>query len=823
MVPEQFRKRRGFVGFAGPLLAAAPITLLVAAPALAQGSAQTYNAGFVVGALPVAIAIGAAGFALLAMAALRNVLRDTKTVQQRSSEQISGLRALVDEYEALLAGTRELTVLWSEAASEPKFLGQASAVLPAGRRAETVLNLHSWLAPADAETLARALEALRVDGAGFDQAVESLDGRRLRATGWVLGGAVAVRLRPALLQRQTAPALDDRTLLADTASARAILALLPCPAFVRDAQNKLIYGNAAYLQLARTLGRMAPDGDVPELIESVALGDKPQSRTLSLPTAGGTFSLTEFPLSGGRAGYLEPVRTAAPVSAAAAEFEPGVSQLSAVMEVLSTPIAIFNAQRELVQFNGAYAELFNLNPKWLKLGMDERAILDRLRTDGMLPAEPDYQKWRAKHLTAYQLTEPTEREPWHLPDGRTIQVIAAPAGPKGGVIYIFEDITQRLLLESLNKSLSNVQRETLNALSEAVAVFGTNGRLTLCNPQLSKLWKLPMNELGTNPHIDQIAEACGQVMPEDGTAIWRDLKRRIIDLNPMRADTTGRIARADGCLVDYAVTRLPDGQTMMTFMDVTDSANYSRVLKERNDALVTADRLKDAFVQNVSYELRSPLTNIIGFADLLSSEDMGPLNDKQRAYTDYIRASSVTLGVLIDNILDLATVDAGIAELRLDNVDIPSLVEKARAGLAATFPEINGEKPFNFIVDVPAGIAPLRADGTRLVQVLYNLLSNAARFSEPGGLIRLAVEERGERVLFVVEDEGSGMTDDMKAAMLDPAQTSGRQRGAGLGLSIVRTFVNLHGGTIAMERREPRGNRVVVNLPRAIPMAGAAE
>lgn len=821
MVPDHFRKRRGFVDRAAPLIVAAPIALLAAAPALAQ-SGGTYSAGVLVGALPLTVALGAGAFALIAMAALRTIVRDGKAYRQRLSTQIAGLRALVDEYEALLAGTRELTVLWSEGASEPKFLGQASAVLPPGRRAETVLNLHSWLPPDEAATLAKALEQLRVNGQGFDLGVTGADSRQLRATGWVLGGAVAVRLRPTLLQRQTV-GLDDKTELADLPSARAILSLLPCPAFVRDGQSRLVYANQAYLQLARTLGKATPDGGIPELIESVGLGDKPQSRTVSFPTAGGAYDLIEFPLSGGRAGYLEPLKAAAPLQVGG-DFEPGVSQLSAVMEVLSSPVAIFNAARELMQFNGAYAELFNLNPKWLKLGMDERAILDRLRTDGMLPNEPDYQKWRARHLTSYQLTEPTEREPWHLPDGRTIQVIAAPAGPKGGVIYVFEDITARLKLESLNKSLSSVQRETLNALSEGVAVFGTNGRLTLSNPQLSKLWKLPMNELGASPHIDQIAEATGKVMPEDGLSIWRDLKRRIIDLNPMRADTTGRIARADGCLIDYAVTRLPDGQTMMTFLDVTDSANYSRVLKERNDALVTADRLKDAFVQNVSYELRSPLTNIIGFADLLSSEDMGPLNDKQRAYTDYIRASSVTLGVLIDNILDLATVDAGIAELRPAAVDIPTLVEKARAGLAATFPEINGERPLNIVIDVPPDIAPIQADATRLVQVLYNLLSNAARFSDPGGEIRLSVEERGERVLFVVEDEGSAMTDEMKAAMLDPVHSSGRQRGAGLGLAIVRTFVNLHGGTIAMDKREPRGNRVVVNLPRgSVSLAGAAE
>jgi signal transduction histidine kinase len=442
----------------------------------------------------------------------------------------------------------------------------------------------------------------------------------------------------------------------------------------------------------------------------------------------------------------------------------------------------------------------------------------------MLPAEVDYQTWRTQHLTSYSLKIPRENEPWHLPDGRTIKVISAPAGPKGGVIYIFEDITERLKLESTNKAFTNVQRETINALSEAVAVFGTNGRLTISNPRLSGLWKLPMNELGQSPHIDQIAEASGRAMPDDGASIWRDLKRGIIDLNPTRSDTTGRINRADGRLLDYAITRLPDGQTMMTFLDVTESASYSKVLKERNDALVAADLLKDAFVENVSYELRSPLTNIIGFADLLASSEGGTLNERQRAYTDYIRASSVTLGVLIDNILDLASVDAGIAELRPELQDVTALVDKARAGLSATFPEISGEKPINLTVEVDEHLPPFIADGTRIVQVLYNLLSNAARFSPPGGEIRLSVSARNERMLFVIEDEGPGLTDEMKNAILTRIDApAGRQRGAGLGLAIVKTFVNLHGGTITAERREPRGSRIIVNLPRDIAMAGVAE
>jgi signal transduction histidine kinase len=230
-------------------------------------------------------------------------------------------------------------------------------------------------------------------------------------------------------------------------------------------------------------------------------------------------------------------------------------------------------------------------------------------------------------------------------------------------------------------------------------------------------------------------------------------------------------------------------------------------------------------VQNVSYELRSPLTNIIGFADLLASETAGALNDKQKAYTDYIRASSVTLGVLIDNILDLATVDAGIAQMKSEPQDVPALIEKAKAGLAATFPDIDGEEPLNIEIDIPEELPPLYADGTRIVQVLYNLLSTAARFTEPGGKVRLAVISRGGRMIFTVEDDGAQMNEEMRAALNDrsDAATPARQRGAGLGLAIVRSFVHLHGGTISVERREPRGSRVVVSLPLSAALTTAAE
>jgi signal transduction histidine kinase len=813
MGPERFRIEGGFA-----VTAASLVTLLSATPALAQG----INASTIMGAAPAAIAIGAGAFAFIATAIVRRMLAEGRRTGLRSAEQVAALRALVDDYETLLSGSREMIVLWTNDPTGPRVLGQPSAFLPAGRRADAVLDFSSWLTDIDATKLTDALAGLHTGSRPFEIGLSARDGQSVRAIGSLLGNGTVLRLRPQGAARVVMP---ERAELGTqpNATARTVLASLMKPAFLRDTGGRIVFANAAYHDLARAIGRRSSDEQPAELLDvqqrsrlETAVG-QPETIEVMLGDAG-AFQLVQFPVQGGSAGYLH----AQPKEVAR---DNGLAHLSAIIDALATPIAIFNARRELVQVNRAYCALWALDPEWLRLGMDERVVLDRLRTDGKLPNDPDYHGWRAKHLTSYQLKTPKELDPWHLPDGRTVQVIAAPASPQGGVIYVFEDITDQLNLKSQHRALLDVQRSTLNGLTEAVAVFGTNGRLTLSNPRLSTLWKLPTNMLASNPHIDQIAEDVGKALPEDGAAIWRDLKRSIIDLNPTRSDKQGRITRADGKLVDFAITRLPDGQTMMTFLDVTESANYQRVLKEKNDALLTADRLKDAFVQNVSYELRSPLTNIIGFADLLASGTAGALNERQARYTDYIRASSVTLGVLIDNILDLATVDAGIAELRPEPQDVAALVEKARAGVVATFPEVDGERPLNLKVEIEPDLPPFIADGTRIVQVLYNLLSNAARFAEPGGEVRLTVTGRTGRIQFIVDDDGAAMSDEVRAALLDRGElsSSARQRGAGLGLAIVRAFVNLHGGTISLERREPRGSRIIVSLPSDAAMAGAAE
>jgi signal transduction histidine kinase len=235
-------------------------------------------------------------------------------------------------------------------------------------------------------------------------------------------------------------------------------------------------------------------------------------------------------------------------------------------------------------------------------------------------------------------------------------------------------------------------------------------------------------------------------------------------------------------------------------------------LRERNDALEAADNLKSDFVHHVSYELRSPLTNIIGFTQLLNEPSTGPLTDKQREYLGYINASSAALLAIINDILDLATIDAGAMTLDLAAVDIRATMEAAAEGVRDRL----AEHELKLDIRAAADIGSFRADERRVRQVLYNLLSNAIGFSPKGETITLAAERRSDAVRFSVTDRGPGIPPEIQDRVFDRFEThtlGSRHRGTGLGLSIVRSFVELHGGKVTLDSAPGRGTTVMVIFP----------
>ncbi len=291
------------------------------------------------------------------------------------------------------------------------------------------------------------------------------------------------------------------------------------------------------------------------------------------------------------------------------------------LDRVATAVAIFSPEQTLTFFNAAYQKLWQLDGDWLASGPSDGAVLDRLRELGRLPEVVNYREWKDKVLKCYK--EGTEQEDWwHLPDGRIVHVMAAQR-PDGGVTYLFADETERLALESRYNALISAQSETLDSLKEGVAVFGTDGRLRLFNSAFAAIWKLSRRQLAENPHIDEFIRDA-RVLYDD-PATWAQMGRTVTAFSEQREPLEGQMVRPDSSVIDYAATPLPDGGTLLTFADVTFSKRYERALVERNEALVTADRLKNQFIGHVSYELRTPLTNIIGFSELLGSPHIGLL------------------------------------------------------------------------------------------------------------------------------------------------------------------------------------------------------
>ena len=759
----------------------------------------------------VGLAFAAACLTALAFIVLLRIRRHRRRRRQVARNEASVLNAEIDRLKALLLAEPQVLVEWPAASDHPTILGDTSIILK-DARPERVLAFGTWLEPAAAQEMEHAVETLRGEGRGFATTLTSAAGRPIEAEGRVVAGRAVLRLRDigGIEQQLVRLAEHHDKLQADVNTMTALLDTLPAPVWARDPNGRLTFVNAAY---ARAVEAVDADDAVMREIE---LLDRPAREALlhaqaahetytdRLPAiAAGQrriFDVVAGPNGQGSAGIAID-RTE--VEAMRTEHDRIVDAHRRVLDQLATGVAIFNAERKLIFYNSAFRALFEIDAGFLDQTPSDNGLLDRLRSDRKLPEESDFRQWRNALHEAYRAVEPQEHM-WFLPDGRTLRIVTAP-NPEGGVTYLYDDVTERLDLHRRYDSLIKVQGETLDHLKEAVAVFGSDGRIRLHNPAFQRLWKLTPESLDQHPHVEQVTAWC-QALHDDGT-VWRNLRAAITAIDG-REPVTARIERRDGEVIDLATMPLPDGATLVTFQTITDTVNVERALRERNEALETADRIKIDFVHHVSYELRSPLTNIIGFANLLGDDAFGPLTEKQHEYLGYITTSTNALLAIINNILDLATIDAGAMNLNVTEVDIRTTMEAAAEGVLDRLVKDD----LKLDIAAPTGIGSFTADERRLRQILFNLLSNAVGFSPAGGTITLAAQRQPDAVVFTVSDQGPGIPPDIKDKVFDWFETDPRgsqHRGPGLGLSLVRSFVELHGGTVSLESAAQGGGTTV--------------
>ncbi len=802
----------------------------LAGPVLAQSNdaAQASMRLFTSSEMAVfSVIIGVISAALLSTMWMVRQRGNMESESREIRTALSDANQRISQYQALIADKNRRIVIWDGPNARPELLGQLPVETGAPQDNE-FLAFGRWLKSWSAGELDKAIDTLRSSGQSFDMVVETNRDEILEAQGRISGGRAFVRfialnnLRAELAELK----IERDRLMTSISTFQNLLDAIDLPVWQRDAEGNLTWVNQAYGEAVEAVstdeavreGREFLTTVTRERIRAAATPESPFHDKISTVVHGNRtfFDVVDVKAPNGSAGIAIDVSEAEGVRA---ELARTLKSHAETLDHLATPVAIFDGDRRLQFYNQAFVQLWELDIAFLEKRPDNSELLDRLRSAKKLPEQLNWKTWKDGVLSVYRALD-TQTDLWHLPNGQILRVFAT-AHPQGGATWVFENLTEQVDLETRYNTLVKVQGETIDHLSEGVAVFGPDGRIRLSNPAFRILWNITEAQAKPGTHIQALAEAC--VPSYDRADGWKRFAEQITSFDDERPSSQGTLELYSNLVLDYAVIPLPNAQTMLTFVNKTDSVRAERALTEKNEALLKADELKNDFVQHVSYELRSPLTNIIGFTDLLKTPGIGSLNERQAEYIDHISTSSSVLLTLVNDILDLATLDAGIMRLNYSEIMLNDLLDEVSMQIADRLQESG----VMLEITVPAHLGSIVADQQRLKQILLKLLTNAANFAPEGSTISLKCGREGTDFVFSVSDKGPGIPEDLINTVFNRFASGGKggkRSGAGLGLSIVESFVSLHEGEVSIESQPGEGTTVTCRIPSAeLPHSVAAE
>jgi len=766
------------------------------------------------GPLILGIILGLTAFAITAAIGYLRATQRARAVETQAELGAKQIGAELDGVKTILSSEPQILVHWERGGDGRIVTNTLDGGLLIPNEIKPLLNFPGWLDGNSAGELTGMLEALRSEATPFSVMAATLGGAHVELEGRATSVGAVLKIRDLVGERESLSKICARHehLSSRIEATRGFLDALPMPVWMRDAEGRIEWVNRAYAgaveavdaEDARRRQLELVDASMREQAERRIGEGEVYNGRFNLPIQGGTktFETVMAPLGKASAGIA--VNFEAPDLAPASPLEAH----DRTLDRIGTAVAVFTSDQRLSYFNRAYLDLWKLDEEWLGSGPSHGEILDRLRQQGRVPEQTDFREWRERQVGPKGENQPRD-DWWHLPDGRSIRVMADRAAD-GGFTFLYEDGTERLALESRFNALIQVQKETLDNLQEGVAVFASDGRLKLFNRSFARIWQLSTKPLDREPHIDDVIEQCRALLDDD--AAWDEVKSAVTGIDHERRSLQGELARPDGSVLAYAGLPLPDGATLLTYVDVTDTKRAERALIERNEALEAADRLKSDFISNISYELRVPLTNIIGFSELLATPQMGPLSNTQRDYVSHIRSSSDTLLAIINDILDLASIDAGALELKITKVQLGDVL---KAAVLAVRERLQQAK-LDLKVEIAEPVEAFDGDAQRVTQVIYNLLANAVELSPEGGVVQLDCRRVANMMAISVTDQGPGIPEDQQETVFERFEGragNSKQRGVGLGLSIVKSLVELHGGNVALVSAPGQGTTVTVRFP----------
>jgi signal transduction histidine kinase len=600
-----------------------------------------------------------------------------------------------------------------------------------------------------------------------------------------------------------------------------IIEAAPMPMWFRGPDGALQLVNQAYVAAVGGEDARQVVADGIELVESAdgltaaqvalqAAGKQlPIERMVSVTIAGArrTLRVSDLPLGQeGVAGYAVDVEEMEELARSLKAFS---DAQRATLSQLSAGVAQFDAKHQLVFANAPFQRLFALGPRQMLDPPPFERLLDHAREAARVPEARDFPAWR-RERAGWFTADAAQEEAWMLSDGTHLRIVAQPL-PDGGLTLIAEDRTEQLQLSAARDTLLRTRTATFDSLFESVAVFAPDGRLQLWNRRFAADWGLEDAFLDQHPRIESLLEQIAK-------RLAKPLRIKVVGdavrgATLERKQTGGRALLADGRTLEFAGVPLPDGNGLLTVLDISDAEKAAEALKQRAAALEQADAMKTRFLANMSYEFRTPLTSIGGFAELLQAGLGGELSASGSEYVSAILQSVERLGEQIESVLDLSQSEAGMLPLAREEFELLPLVKAlvddragrlAEAGLTL---DLRGDKSAGRIT----------GDRRRLGRALGHLLDNAIAATPPGG--RVLVEAGGHKgkARVVISDNGAGMDAATLARALEGIKVSADgtriERRQGLGLPLARQLIEAHGGTLELLSEPGQGTAAIAELP----------
>lgn len=731
----------------------------------------------------------------------------------RSSRALSGTDDMAVQ---LLESSPYYWIVWDPEAAQLYLSPEAQQALKMDAAQISFSNFLLSFPEKTAAYLAHSLERLSADGAFFEGTVALRDAEHVFSLSGVarsprvIGAPLVLWLRPHILKEDGAAGMSYIGL-------RNMLDGLPFPVWHRDATGQLNYCNRAYaealdqtpaevLKYQETLWTDVLFPVSPSVDHAVA------ARREHIVLQGSRrfieFREVPFPYTQGRMGYTLDLSDAELVQK---QLERHVSAQQELLERLSCGVTIYSSDQQLQFFNHAYARMYQLDENWLNTGPYLSEILEQLNRKGMLPEESDFPAFKRRTTSLFTSLMAPIQELSHLPDERTMRMVTSPY-PMGGLFFLFEDVTDSLVLERQTNMQMAVLKVSAAQLHEGVAIFSNNHTLKLSNPAFSKLWGRGEHFVREGMHISELCESLRPLFVD--AQAWETYKDTIIESLTERVQKSGRLRYKEGMILEYLYAPLPDGSHFLRYLDISQEQRIQDALREGNAALESSERLKSIFLDHISYELKAPLHTIIGFSEILAAQYLGPLNEAQGAYCRGILQASRQQLALVDEMVDLATIEAGHLSLGLQAISVGQMLDTVVAAVDAQALR----QDVRLIAQAVVGLEDIAGDERRLKKALTRLLLHIVTQSPPGGQVSIEAQSSSDLweigIVYCTDPVIPLLGGDVSGLGIEGKNgpNLGPNPGFEMSVSLLKRLVELHGGQAHLETKEGKG-RLSCQMP----------